>query len=171
MPCKNRPLCSACCSSLPFSGCMHGGILRLLSPQGTSPNSFSVNFHPLPNSDEPFLPPTPQWRICSHSLCPPLISFFDCSLSADGMQRMQIHALLFARPLPWMNATLNEATLSHIYRGGMETCTYYNQWICMPALTRTHSDIQHWPFQKWAGTKNTRMSEIVLSVHLYSSCI
>lgn len=66
----------ACCSSPPFSGCMHGGILRLLSPQGTSSNSFSVNFHPLPNSDEPFLPPTPQWRICPRSLCPPLISFF-----------------------------------------------------------------------------------------------
>ena len=76
MPCKNRPLRAACCSSLPFSGCMHGGILRLLSPRGTGPNSFSVNFHPLPNSDEPFLPPTPQWRICPRSLCPPLISFF-----------------------------------------------------------------------------------------------
>lgn len=72
-----------------------GGILRLLSPQGTSPNSFSVNFHPLPNSDKAFLPPTPQWRICPRSLCPPLISFFDCSLSADSMQRMQICALLF----------------------------------------------------------------------------
>lgn len=118
MPCKNRPLRSACCSSLPFSGCMHGGILRLLSPQGTSPNSFSVNFHPLPNSDKPFLPPTPQWRICPRSLCPPLISFFDCSLSADGMQRMQIHTLLFGRPLPWMNATLNEATLAHILQRG-----------------------------------------------------
>lgn len=59
-PVKNRPLCSACCSSLPFAGCMHGGIVRLLSPQGTSLNSFSVNFHPLPNSDKPFLPPTPQ---------------------------------------------------------------------------------------------------------------
>lgn len=77
MPCKkNRPLCSACCSSLPFSGCMHGGIFRLLSPRGTSPNSFSVNFHPLPNSDRAFLPPTPQWRICPRSLCPPLTSFF-----------------------------------------------------------------------------------------------
>lgn len=119
MPCKNRPLRSACRSSLPFSGCMHGGILRLLSPQGTSPNSFSVNFHPLPNSVEPFLPPTPQWRICPRSLCPPLISFFDCSLSADSMQRMQIRALLFRRPLPWMNATLNEDTLAHIYRGGI----------------------------------------------------
>lgn len=73
---RKRPLCSACCSSLPFAGCMHEGILRLLSLQGTSPNSFSVNFHPLPNSDEPFLPPTPQWRICPRSLCPPLISFF-----------------------------------------------------------------------------------------------
>lgn len=81
MASKNRPPSSACCSSPPFSGCMHRGILRLLSPQGTSQKSFSVNFHPLPNSDKPFLPPTPQWRICPRSLCPPLTSFFDCSLS------------------------------------------------------------------------------------------
>lgn len=113
MPCQNRPLCSACYSSLPFPGCMHGGILRLLSPQGTSPNSFSVNFHPLPNSDKPFLSPSPQWRICPRSLCPPLISFFDCSLSADSMQRMQIRALLFLSEsdLKWGH------TCTHLQRG------------------------------------------------------
>lgn len=108
---KNRPLSSACCSSLPFSGSIHGEIPRLLSPQGTSLKSFSVNFHPLSNSDNPFLPPTPQWRICSRSLCPPLTSFFLAAPSpADSIQRMQIHALLFGSSLPWMNATLNEDT-------------------------------------------------------------
>lgn len=75
--------------------------------------------------------------------------FFDCSLSADGMQRMQICALLFLRPLPCMNATLNEDTLAHIYSGGMETCTYYNQWICMPSLTRSHLHVERW--QKYNG--------------------
>lgn len=41
--------------------------------------------------------------------------FFGCSpLFADGMQRMQIGAPLFPGPLPWMNAALNEATLSHV---------------------------------------------------------
>lgn len=99
---KNRPLRSACCSPLPFSGCMNGGISRLLSPQGTSPNSFSVNFRPLPNSDEPFSPTEPTMKdLSSFSLCTSdIFFFFDCSLSADGMQRMQIHALFFLRPLP-----------------------------------------------------------------------
>lgn len=142
MHCKNRPLCSACCSSLPFSGCMDGGILRLLSPQGTSPNSFSVNFHPLPNSDEPFLPPTPQWRICPRSLCPPLISFFDCSLSADTMQRMQIHTLSFVEPLPWINAVLNEATLAHIYSGE-------------GAWKHAHITISRFACSLWHSTSNT----------------
>lgn len=151
---RKRPLCSACCSSLPFAGCMHEGILRLLSLQGTSPNSFSVNFHPLPNSDEPFLPPTPQWRICPRSLCPPLISFFfDCSLSADSMQRMQIGALLFARPLPWMNATLNEATLAHAHRGGTEHARSTISGFACPlwhAVTQT-SNTDHF---KWADNRN-----------------
>lgn len=117
---KNRPLSSACCSSLPFSGCIHGEIPRLLSPQGTSLKSFSVNFHPLPNSDNPFLPPTPQWRICARSLCPPLTSFFFSTAPspADSMQRMQIHVLLFGSSLPWMNATLNEDT--HFAEGAVK---------------------------------------------------
>lgn len=126
---------------------MHGGISRLLSPRGTRPNSFSVNFHPLPNSDEPFF----SHRAHNEGFVLVLFVhlwhlFLTAPSPADSMQRMQIHALLFPRPLPWMNATLNEDTLAHIYRGGgggggwsMETRTYYNQWICMPSLTCSHS--------------------------------
>lgn len=129
MPSKNRPLSSACCSSLPFSGCMHGGILRLLSPQGTSLKSFSVNFHPLPNSDEPFLPPTPQWRICPRSLCPPLTSFFDCSLSCR-QHAAYANTHSFIRETP----PLNECNLKwgHTFAEGV-----------LHALSDTQS-LEHW---------------------------
>lgn len=116
-------------SSLPFSGCMHAGILGLLSPQGTSLKSFSVNFHPLPNSDEPFLPPTPQWRICPRSLCPPLTSFFDCSLS------FRQHAA-YANTRSFIHRTppLNECNLkwghTHLQKRGMETRTHNTWFVC-----------------------------------------
>lgn len=116
---KNRPLSSACCSSLPFSGSLCGEIPRLLSPQGTSLKSFSVNFHPLPNSDNPLLPPTPQWRICPRSLCPPLTSFFDCSLSCrQHAAYANTRSFILEFPPPWMNATLNKDT--HFTEGAVK---------------------------------------------------
>lgn len=137
---KNRPLSSACCSSLPF----HGEIPRLLSPQGTSLKSFSVNFHPLPNSDNPFLPPTPQWRICPRSLCPPLTSFFDCSLSCR-----QHAAYANTRSFIWEFPPLNECSLKwgHTFCRGGQRNTHIKQsevvarslWYAVaPMLTWAH---------------------------------
>lgn len=144
---EKRPLCLACCTSPPFSGCAHGQIIKLSSPQGTSSNSFSVNFHPLPNSDEPVLPPSPQWRICPRSLCLPLISFFFFFWLLPLCRRHAAYANTrsFIRQTP----PLNECSLkwghthTRLHRG-RGTCTNYNRRICMPTLTRPQSNIKRW---------------------------
>ncbi len=147
---------------------MHGGIVRLLSPQGTRLNSFSVNFHPLPNSDKPFLPPSPQWRICPRSLCPPLTSFFDCSLSCrQHAAYANTHSFIPETP------PLNECNLkwghtcTHLQRGH-GNMHVYNQRICIPlwrAVTQT-SNADHF---KRADIQAQLMFQMILSkcLHIY----
>lgn len=170
---KNRPLSSACCSSLPLPGSIHGEIPRLLSPQETSLKSFSVNFHPLPNSDNPFLPPTPQWRICPRSLSTSDIFFLTAPSPADSKQRMQIHVLLFESSLPWMNATLNkdthfaEGAAKHAHKTVKGFCTLSLICCRSNAMSPCYSGLQ--PFQTDGGRKDRR--RVVLAMELLLNMI
>lgn len=56
--------------------------LKAFIPTGNQAELFLCQFSPTPQFRRAlFLTPSPQWRICPRSLCPPLTSFFDCSLS------------------------------------------------------------------------------------------
>lgn len=120
--------------------------LKAFIPTGNQAELFLCQFSPTPQFRRAlFLTPSPQWRICPRSLCPPLTSFFDCSLSCR-----QHAAYANTRSFIPETPPLNECNLkwghtcTHLQRrrgGGwsMETRTYYNQWICMPSLTCSHS--------------------------------
>lgn len=103
--------------------------LNAFIPAGNQQKLFLCQFSPTPQFRWALSPTVPTMKdLSSFSLSASDIffSFFlvvggdSCSLSADGMQRMQIQLLLFAGPLLRMNATLNEATLGHVCRGAVE---------------------------------------------------
>lgn len=115
----------------PVLGMLYFSIFRLCAqtdhkafiPTGNQLQLFLCQFSPTPQFRWTCSPTEPTMKdLSSFSLSTSDIFFFffDCSLYADGMQRMQIRALLCARPLPWMNAALNEATLTPVYTGARE---------------------------------------------------
>lgn len=61
-PVKNRPLCSACCSSLPFSGCMHARDLKAFIPAGNQPELFLCQFSPTPQFRQALSPTKPTMK-------------------------------------------------------------------------------------------------------------
>lgn len=150
--------------------------LNAFIPAGNQCKLFLCQFSPTPRFRwAPFSHQSPQWRICLPPLCPPLISFFGCSpLFADDMQRMQISSPLFPGSLPWMNAVLNEATLTHFYRGCMGVGGLWNVhahitirgfacplWHAMSLISNTRQKSLLYEHNCWVHAhKNTKRSVI-----------
>lgn len=114
--------------------------LRAFIPTGNQPKLFLCQFSPSPQFRQA-LSPTELTMTDLSSFSLSTSDIFLWLLPLCRRHAANANTLSWTRPLPWMNAALNEATL---LQKGTETPTYYNQWICMPA-----PDTQSLKHQTW----------------------